>query len=372
MTTPSYLLYLELPLPSWCITGPYPLVSGQVLPLLSELSGWPTSLSADCRDSRHTLAGVFNLTLSTVADIRSLIAHYGPLCSAVPFVSALMRVLAQICVSDGIVITDVNFVRPRTATPCCGEFDGIAAFLACRSVQTFLEMTLSLDNASDSSNSSSAVPCLDVLLDAHVLPGHGKHLSAILPFLCVADIDHIADFMSSLACQHHVWGIPEPARTARTVRPATQSNSAPPAKMGIFDFTDVVSALSFANLILNLSSGFIRISKRAVLGCEKNGLDWHSDSIPSENLAYGQDRITRWLIDAFDRMLVPSSRSPSESATEYGNLPYGTKAILNANLPTPTDQQTSLSVDKPRKTVGKPTKTVDKPPKSYKSSSTCD
>lgn len=95
---------LNLALPSWCITGPYPFVSGQVLPLLSELSGWPMSLSADCRESHHTLAGVFNLTLSTVADIRSLIVHYGPLRSAVPFVSALIRVLAQICVSNGIVM----------------------------------------------------------------------------------------------------------------------------------------------------------------------------------------------------------------------------------------------------------------------------
>lgn len=118
-------------------------------------------------------------------------------------------------------------MRPRTATPRCGEFDGIATFLACHSVQMFLDMhdsvseipqdgphpslrTPSLDTASDSSKSSSAVPCLDVLLDAHVLPGHGKHLSAILPFLCVADIDNIVDLMSSLACQRHVWGIPEP------------------------------------------------------------------------------------------------------------------------------------------------------------------
>jgi hypothetical protein len=117
-------------------------------------------------------------------------------------------------------------VRPRTTTPHCGEFDGIATILACYSVEGIGKDSLamvdeppnsslpagdpmSVDNESHPSGSGAA--SIDVPLEAHVIPGRGRHLCALLPFLCLADIDHIVDLMSSVACQRYVWGIPQPA-----------------------------------------------------------------------------------------------------------------------------------------------------------------
>lgn len=96
-------------LPSWCGTGPYPFVSDGILPLLSELYRLPTSAYADSCDTTPRLADIFNLVLSTVADIRSLVAHYGPLRSAVPFVSTLLRVLMHMCAKGAIIMYFKSF-----------------------------------------------------------------------------------------------------------------------------------------------------------------------------------------------------------------------------------------------------------------------
>ncbi|KAJ7093672.1 hypothetical protein C8R44DRAFT_814946, partial [Mycena epipterygia] len=92
------------PLPSWCANGPYPFLSAGILPLLSELSQLPTKIYFDSCHTPHPLGDVLNLVLSTVSDIRSLIAHYGSSRSAVPFVSSLMRVSAHICAKDAIIL----------------------------------------------------------------------------------------------------------------------------------------------------------------------------------------------------------------------------------------------------------------------------
>jgi hypothetical protein len=148
---------LAAPLPSWCANGPYPILSARVLPLLSELSPLPNKIYSDSCHTPHSLGDVLNLALSTVSDIRSLIAHYGSSRLAVPFVSSLMQVLAHICARDAIILyfashsherhqylqltrsTGAAFVRPRTTTSQCRGFDGIATMLACHPIQSFGE-----------------------------------------------------------------------------------------------------------------------------------------------------------------------------------------------------------------------------------------
>ncbi|KAJ7714769.1 hypothetical protein DFH07DRAFT_863228 [Mycena maculata] len=337
-------------LPSWCGTGPYPFVSDGILPLLSELSRLPTSAYADFCDTTPRLADIFNLVLSTVADIRSLVAHYGPLCSAVSFVSTLLRALMHMCAKGAVIMNETAFVRPRTKTPHRGEFDGVATFLACHSVEGFARDSssgpdmvdersrsslpavspMSVDDASASS--SSGASSIDVPLDAHIIPGRGRHLCLLLPFLCVADTNHIVDLMSSAACQRYVWGIPPPAigfalsksgttatlvlswvdlytDVVHIVCPAQRPNSNQGAPLGVFDFTSPSAALSFAQLVLRLSNEFSVVYDRAIVGCENNTLDWRSDGIPPEGFHEQSVALSS------GKSLVPSDSPDKSDAT---------------------------------------------------------
>ncbi|KAJ7508087.1 hypothetical protein B0H11DRAFT_2271055 [Mycena galericulata] len=379
------------PLPSWCATGPYPFVSDEIVPLLPELSELPTTLSVDsCHDSQR-LADVFDLVLSTVADVRSLIGNYGPSRSSVPFVSSLMRVLAHICAKEAVVLSEALFVRPRTATPHCGEFDGTATILACHCVETFdrdgpflmsngrsyenLESSLppaslmSVDNSSESFSSSIGVP-----LDAHVLPGRGRHRCAILPFLCLADADNIVNLMTAVACQRLAWGIPRPAvgfalsqsgviaklvlswvdpstHIVHVVCPANSTHSVP---MGVFDFTDVAAALSLTQLVLNLMNDFALISKRAMAGCENN-ISWQSDDIPSEDFSW-PERVTRWIRD----VQISSAKTSSLPPTPPSSPPQEVSAHRS---------QTSSEAMKEKQTRRSNSQPGGKRPKSFQSSS---
>ncbi|KAJ7463535.1 hypothetical protein B0H11DRAFT_1922977 [Mycena galericulata] len=329
---------LAAPLPAWCATGPYPSVSSGNLPLVSEIPKPATLLDTDCCDT--LLSEAFNLVLSHVSDIRSLIVYYGPSRSAVPFVSSLMRVLAQMCSKEAITLTETPFVRPRTRTPYEGSLDGMATFLACHSVESFGDdsryitevqpRTVDADTAvypmSVDSESDSSVSSIDVPLEAHVLPGRGKHLSAVLPFLCVADKDNIVDLVSSVACQRHVWGIPQPAvgfdlwgTIAKLTVSWVDSDTrmvhvaSPGTALGVFDLTNVAQAVSFAQLVLGLSQDFAAISACAKTGCQNNRFCWRSDGVSSEHS--DQDRVSRRKED----MLVPENPKSHMSSSRYGH-----------------------------------------------------
>ena len=60
------------------------------------------------------------------------------------------------------------------------------------------------------STQAPSMPSIDVPFDAHVLPGRGRRLCAILPLLCVADEANITPLMSSVLYQRYVWGIDDP------------------------------------------------------------------------------------------------------------------------------------------------------------------
>ncbi|KAJ7248848.1 hypothetical protein B0H12DRAFT_1234838 [Mycena haematopus] len=266
------------------------------------------------------------MVLSTVADIRSLVAHYDPSRSAVPFVSLLLRALMHMCAKGSIIMSETTFVRPRTSTPHRGEFDGVATLLACHSVEgpgadmavkpsrsslpAVHSMTMGGASAS-SSSAASSIGGIDVSLDAHVIPGCGRHQYVLLPFLCVADANHIVDLMASVACQRRVWGIPAPAigfalsnsgttatlvlswHRVHVVCLAPHPNSNQGAALGVFDFTSPFGALSFAQLVLRLSNKFAVVYDHAIAGCKNNSLDWRSDCIPTE--AFREPSVARWV-----------------------------------------------------------------------------
>ncbi|KAJ7270723.1 hypothetical protein B0H12DRAFT_1320184 [Mycena haematopus] len=286
---------LGLPLPSWCATGPH-------FPPTTE---------------KPRLADVFNLVVSTVTDIQSLVALYGPSRSPAPFVLPLLSILARICAQEAMIITEAPFVRPRTKTPDSDDFEGIATMLACHVFDGDVpEDPRPLGSVPTSSDAESDPPprlSFNGPLGAHILPGRGVHTCAALPFLCVADQDNIADLMGSVTCQRQVWGIPFPvvgfvlSGTVMTLvlswfDPDTSTVHIVPSVSngGVFDLTDTDSVLSLAQFILNLSPHFACVLKcakeRLKLGFGNNTLDWRSDNIlPSHESGNLRDRVVQWL-----------------------------------------------------------------------------
>jgi len=69
---------------------------------------------------------------------------------------------------------------------------------------------ISMDDMEQTSSKASTVSSVDVPFDAHVLPGRGRRLCAILPLLCVTDEANMTSLLSSVLYQRYVWGIVDP------------------------------------------------------------------------------------------------------------------------------------------------------------------
>ena len=69
---------------------------------------------------------------------------------------------------------------------------------------------MSMRDSDESNSVVSYVSSINVPFEAHVLPGHGRRFSAVLPIICVADEDNIISLLSSVLYQRHVWEIDEP------------------------------------------------------------------------------------------------------------------------------------------------------------------
>ncbi|KAJ7195480.1 hypothetical protein GGX14DRAFT_676693 [Mycena pura] len=296
--------------------------------------------------------------------------------------SSLMRVLAH--------IADTPFVRPLTKTFDPDKFDGVATLLVCHiaegspktcsssgnmesehsdsrtmesehsdsrrmesehsdmdsrrmesehsDISLLPDYPMSVDNRSDTS--SSEAPSIEVPLNAHILPGRGRHTYAVIPVLCVADRQNIVDLMTSVACQRHVWGISRPvvgfeisgvvARLVLSwVDPVTSiahvaCTSPKQAAPGFFDLTDASSALCFARFILNLAPDFSFISERAKAGCVNNRLVWRSDNVLFKDFGCWQDRVAQWIphveISSGTSVSLPAAAS-SDSASNDSSRP---------------------------------------------------
>ncbi|KAJ7763998.1 hypothetical protein DFH07DRAFT_1059213 [Mycena maculata] len=308
---------------------------------IEDFSGWPSAilsiyhilglpLLSCCAIGPHLLqpteqprlADVFNLVVSAVTDIQSLVALYGPSRSAAPFVLPLLRILVHICAQEAMISTEAPFVRPRTKTPNSDDFDGVATMLACHVLEGDVRLPSSEDSRTVASETaypgasshveSDPSPSFNGPLGAHILPGRGVHAYAALPFLCIADQDNIVDLMTSVACQRHVWGDPDPVvgfvlsgAVMRLVLswldPATSTvHIASSTSNGVFDLTDTASALSFTQFIFNLPPHFASILERAKelskVGFGNNALDWRLDNLlPSHESEDWRDRVVQWL-----------------------------------------------------------------------------
>ncbi|KAJ7159272.1 hypothetical protein C8R43DRAFT_994308, partial [Mycena crocata] len=387
-----------LPLPSWCATGPHRTVSDKISPLLAELAELPTFLYEDSSDiPEGELHDFFDVSLSTVADVRSLVKIYGPSRSALPFIFRLLRILAHSCAKGAITIADTLFVRPRITVPD-GIYEGTATMLLCHPVTSLEDSEgvsmdvdideeipeyssrdpepMNLDSGSDDSSTGPQIPSLDLPLEAQILPCYGKQVLAALPLLCVTDHNNIVELVSSVACQRFVWGITEPVvgfavsetgafaklvlswvdhitHVVHVVCPAHDpdlEHSPPP---GIFDFTNPASVLRFSRLVLSLSPQFAIISRQTVTSFENNRLDWRSDNreIPSGNFETWRDRVALWVRDV--------ARSSSKSSFDLPPTPP----------PSPPSKKSTVSSDedmppKPRSPKDVPPKPSDKSPSS--------
>ncbi|KAG1836825.1 hypothetical protein DFJ58DRAFT_817505 [Suillus subalutaceus] len=128
-----------------------------------------------------------------------------------------------------------------------------------------------------------SIDSLDLPLQAHMLPGRGRRLSAVVPVLLVADSRNIVPLLCSALYQRHVWGIRQPvvglccsstgtiataifgwldsdqSEEGRMASPKSMHSHLALAvdvrldpSMGVFDFTDTRSAISLAQFVLGL------------------------------------------------------------------------------------------------------------------------
>ncbi|KAG2361899.1 hypothetical protein BDR07DRAFT_1091493 [Suillus spraguei] len=134
----------------------------------------------------------------------------------------------------------------------------------------------------DSDSCNYSVDSLDLPLQAHMLSGRGRHLSAVVPVLLVADSHNIVPLLCSTLYQRRVWGIHQPVvglccsgtgTIATTifgwldpdqserghipiVHLALAADVGLDPSMGVFDFTDTHSAINLAQFILGLRTHF--------------------------------------------------------------------------------------------------------------------
>ncbi|KAG2753438.1 hypothetical protein P692DRAFT_20241988, partial [Suillus brevipes Sb2] len=266
---------------------------------------------------------------STAARLRALgaLPHYrdGSKRSTVPLWSQLIHALANTLSPDVVILEEAPFIMPRARNVSCQPenlIDGHATILVAHAIfaeprthsnrartntrneEDQDESMCSADqdesicsadqdesispadqdewiyyaDQDESISSADSDPCdgsvdsLDLPLQAHMLPGRGRRLSAVVPVLLVADPHNIIPLLCSALYQRHVWGIRQPvvglccSRTgtiAATIFGWLESDQSeegcmPTAHlafsadfrsdplMGVFDFTDTSSAISLA------------------------------------------------------------------------------------------------------------------------------
>ncbi|KAG7445575.1 uncharacterized protein BT62DRAFT_932704 [Guyanagaster necrorhizus] len=166
---------------------------------------------------------------------------------------------------------------------------------------------------------SSFVP-----LDAHIL-AHWRHPnSVVLPYLCVTDEEDIFTLMSGILYQRSTWGIAEPVigiilsnkgsvgrvvfgwldkicadpGVLPTVRFAQADETRIDPSLGVYDLTDAVSALKFAQFIIGLRAHVEGIVAQCGTPTFKR-LPWRSDTIDDDDSGTEEEqweqRIVHWL-----------------------------------------------------------------------------
>ncbi|KAK0202211.1 hypothetical protein DFS33DRAFT_1386500 [Desarmillaria ectypa] len=200
---------------------------------------------------------------------------------------------------------------------------------------------------------ASSTSSLDISFHAHVLPGRGRRIDAVLPIICIADRENIVPLICSVAYQRRVWGIDDPVvgiilprngfsaqvilgwidppdLRSNTVSPDDHTvddlpivhiaySDTPCVANGVFNLTDPISALAFSQFIVNLRDQYDKV----VLECcdtrvsTNTSFSWRSDLIdPPLFSDWGQQReesVASW---------IRGLRTPSSVDTNNDPPPY--------------------------------------------------
>ncbi|KAJ7214047.1 hypothetical protein GGX14DRAFT_542308 [Mycena pura] len=202
---------------------------------------------------RRRIADVFDLVISTVADIRSLVAQYGPSRSAVPFISSW-------CESWRTFRTHHLCAHGRRrANP--DEFEGVATLLIWNLKSLPERATLpAIWNANIRIPHflTSQVPLpskfLSMLIFCRVLDDTGTHTWRFQSL-----ISHASDMYGESLGPSSVF---EPELSGVVAKLVLSLLDNTTVALGAFDLTDASSALGFAQFILHLSPDFSFISER--------------------------------------------------------------------------------------------------------------
>jgi hypothetical protein len=281
---------------------------------------------------------------STAAGLNALaeLPDYGGKRSTVPFWSQLIHALANTLSPNVMILEEAPFIMPRaqnmTSQPL-NLIDGHATLLAAHAIlptprtnsdistissQIGEDESESATYSADSDSCNDSVDSLDLPLQAHMLPGRGRHFYAVLPVLLVADSHNIVPLLCSALYQRRVWGISQPvvglccsntgtvamaifgwldsdqSEKGRmpTVHLAFAADGHLDPSMGVFDFTDTCSAISLAQFVLGLRTHFEDIKRATSIEAVDSlaPLHWRSD-LPEFETQFGvqlDERVASW------------------------------------------------------------------------------
>ncbi|KAG2361293.1 hypothetical protein BDR07DRAFT_1359144 [Suillus spraguei] len=334
---------------------------GGVVHYVTQPTGWPepvrgiTSLLSPfhCPDSSSNVSEHLSnsytakdfqvLIQSTAAGLSALaeLPHYGGERSTVPLWSQLLHALSNTLSSDVMILEDASFIMPRAqnvASQPLNLIDGRATLLAAHAIfsaprtHSNTSRTSSRNeededesmHSADSDSSDGSIESLDLPLQAHMLSGRGRRLSAVVPVLLVADSHNIVPLLCSTLYQRRVWGIRQPVvglccSSTGTIATAifgwldpdqSEKGHMPAAhlalaadigldsSMGVFDFTDTCSAINLAQFILGLRTQFEDIKGSISIEAVDSltPLHWRSDLPDFETQSGGllDERVASW------------------------------------------------------------------------------
>ncbi|KAK7013142.1 hypothetical protein R3P38DRAFT_3207920 [Favolaschia claudopus] len=419
---------LELALPSW-LPYPSETSSGTRTPFHSSVevtvnSGLDHELKEEEFHQNSLLREFYPFAMHTVAAVKTSMRLDGHK-NAWPFVRGYTRVLAVACAPDVVLLSHPAFVRPQLATAHHDSFDGIAEILACHVVEGFKNESFMLHDEQPSSEATRSVPAdsivastsrqsqdpgsgkfsgsykgsieespldhssdeqlanaafpqsegtqssssgesINVSLNGHIFQGQGRHLHALLPFLCIADEENIIEVVSSVACQRFVWGISEPAigfqfspsgtvmklvlawvdQSSRVLHVAHGIDHQ--SGIGVFDFDSIASTLRFTQFLSNLSPSFSAVASSASCSCENIRFDWRLDRPTPSDFKSGVHHINEWVrhVESFSGSPPPRSESPAvDSNTEIGANSESVPSIASESSDPRTSTESAISSD---------------------------
>ncbi|KAG1855961.1 hypothetical protein F4604DRAFT_1932104 [Suillus subluteus] len=349
------------------LTLPEPLVSSEA----------PASGSYTAKDFQV-------LIHSTAAGLSALaeLPHYGGERSTVPLWSQLLHALANTLSPDVLILEDAPFIMPRAqnvASQPSNLIDGHATLLAAHAILSMhrthsdRSTTSSRDSDSEDKDESmysagsdlcdGSVDSFDLPLQAHMLPGRGRRISAVVPVLLVTDSRNIVPLLCSALYQRHVWGIRQPVvglccsstgtiATAifgwldsdqseegrmPTVHLALAADIRLGPSMGVFNFTDTRSAISLAQFVLGLRTHFEDIKGAISIEAVDSltPLHWRSDAPDFETQFGGQldERVASWTHQV--HVQTSSSEGSSSSSPRTPSLTLDTAVVSYETMSSP-------------------------------------